>query len=70
MDILEERLLEYVKGGPRGEEIHWASGGYNLKLRMPLINCPTLVLSGNLLPLVPRGGKDKGIIAQWKTRSH
>jgi pimeloyl-ACP methyl ester carboxylesterase len=53
LDILEERVLEYVKGGPRGEEIHWASSVYNLKLRLPLINCPTLVLSGTLDPFYP-----------------
>ena len=45
-DIVEERVIEYIKAGPRGEEIHWASRDYDLKLRFPLINCPTLVLSG------------------------
>ena len=44
LDILEERVLEYVKAGPRGEEAHWAGAAYNLKPRLPLIPCPTLVL--------------------------
>ena len=49
-DIVEERVLEYIKAGPRGEEIHLASGAYNLKVRLPLINCPTLVLIGTKDP--------------------
>jgi len=44
LDILEERVLEYVKAGPRGEEAHWAGAAYDLKPRLPLITCPTLVL--------------------------
>ena len=45
LDILEERVLEYVKAGPRGEEAHWAGAAYDLKPRLPLITCPTLVLN-------------------------
>ncbi len=44
LEILEERVLEYTKAGPRGEEAHWAGAAYNLKPRLPLIPCPTLVL--------------------------
>ena len=44
LEILEERLLEYVKAGPRGEEEHWAGTAYNIMPRLPLIPCPTLVL--------------------------
>jgi pimeloyl-ACP methyl ester carboxylesterase len=44
LEILEERLLEYVKAGPRGEESHWAGTAYNIMPRLPLIPCPTLVL--------------------------
>ena len=44
LEILEERVLEYVKAGPRGEEAHWAGAAYDLKPRLPLIICPTLVL--------------------------
>ena len=49
-DIVEERVLEYIKAGPRGEEIHWAGRDYNLKARLPLINCPMLVLSATKAP--------------------
>ena len=47
LDIVEERALEYHKAGPRGEEIHWAGVAYDskTKTKLPLINCPTLVLS-------------------------
>jgi pimeloyl-ACP methyl ester carboxylesterase len=45
-DIVEESVIEYIKAGPRGEEIHWAARAYETKLRLPLIKCPTLVLSG------------------------
>jgi len=44
LEILEERVIEYIKAGPRGEEAHWAGAAYNLKPRLPLIPCPTLVL--------------------------
>jgi pimeloyl-ACP methyl ester carboxylesterase len=46
LDIVEESVIEYIKVGPRGEEIHWAARAYEVKLRLPLINCPTLVLTG------------------------
>ena len=45
LDIVEDRVLEYIKAGPRGEEIHWACGPYDVRSKLPLINCPTLVLS-------------------------
>jgi pimeloyl-ACP methyl ester carboxylesterase len=44
LDILEERAIEYVKAGPRGEEAHWTGTSYNVMPRLPLITCPTLVL--------------------------
>ena len=50
LDLVEERVIEYIKGGPRGEEIHWAGRDYNLKARLPLINCPMLVLSATKAP--------------------
>jgi len=37
VDILEERVIEYIKAGPRGEEAHWEGGAYNSKNRLPLI---------------------------------
>jgi pimeloyl-ACP methyl ester carboxylesterase len=45
-DIVEASVLEYIKAGPRGEEIHWTARAYDTKGRLPLIKCPTLVLSG------------------------
>jgi pimeloyl-ACP methyl ester carboxylesterase len=46
LDIVEERALEYHKAGPRGEEMH-CGHLYNpkIKAKLPLIKCPTLVLS-------------------------
>ena len=49
-EILEERVLEYVKAGTRGEEAHWAGAAYDLKPKLPLIACPTLVLDATHYP--------------------
>jgi pimeloyl-ACP methyl ester carboxylesterase len=46
LDIVEASVLEYIKAGPRGEEIHWTARAYDTKGRLPLIKRPTLVLSG------------------------
>lgn len=46
LDIVEASALEYIKAGPRGEEIHWTARTFETELRLPLITCPTLVLSG------------------------
>jgi pimeloyl-ACP methyl ester carboxylesterase len=48
--IVEERFLEYVKAGPKGEEIHWAGRDYNPSNKLPFINCPTLMLLGTKEP--------------------
>ena len=50
LEILEERVIEYVKAGPRGEEAHWAGAAYDLKPKLPLIVCPTLVLDATYYP--------------------
>ena len=50
LEILEERVLEYVKAGPRGEEAHWAGAAYDLKPKLPRITCPTLVLDATHYP--------------------
>ena len=50
LNIVEERFLEYVKAGPRGEEIHWA-GGVDPRPKLPLVRCPTLVLSATKDPM-------------------
>jgi pimeloyl-ACP methyl ester carboxylesterase len=67
-EILEERVLEYIKAGPRGEEIHWASGKYDVKVRLPLINCPTLVLSGIDDPFYPVAEKIKTLLPYGKLK--
>jgi pimeloyl-ACP methyl ester carboxylesterase len=46
LDIIEASVLEYIKAGPRGEEIHWTARSWDTRGRLPLINRPTLVLSG------------------------
>jgi len=43
-EVLEERVIEYIKAGPRGEEAHLAGNDYNPKTRLPLVNCPLMVL--------------------------
>jgi len=45
-DIRYEVAVEYFKAGARGEEAHWASKFFDTRPRLPLIKCPTLVLSG------------------------
>jgi pimeloyl-ACP methyl ester carboxylesterase len=50
LNIVEDRFLEYVKAGPRGEEIHWA-GSTDPRPKLPLIHCPTLVLSATGDPM-------------------
>ncbi len=52
-DIVDERALEYHKAGPRGGELHWAASTYDVKSKLPLIKCPTLVLSGTRDPHYP-----------------
>ena len=43
-DIIEERVIEYIKAGPKGEEAHLATQDYNTKVRLPLVSCPLMVL--------------------------
>jgi pimeloyl-ACP methyl ester carboxylesterase len=45
LDITHDRTVEYIKAGPRGEEIHWAGGAYDPRPKLPLVRCPTLVFS-------------------------
>jgi len=45
-ELKYEMCLENLQSGPRGEEAHLAFVYYDPKPRLPLINCPTLVLSG------------------------
>lgn len=46
VEIHYEIALEYLKAGTRGEEAHQASFRYDVLSRLPLVACPTLVLSG------------------------
>jgi len=66
LEIAEERVIEYIKAGPRGEEIHWAGSAYDSTLRYPLINCPTLVLLSNTRPHVFDGRKGQELIPKSK----
>jgi pimeloyl-ACP methyl ester carboxylesterase len=45
LEIVEESFLEKVKAGPRGEEMHWAGEAYDPRPMLPLIKCPTQVIS-------------------------
>ena len=66
LEILEERLIEYVKAGPRGEEAHWAGGNYNSKYRLPLITRPTLILDATGFPLHSRSPLVQSMIPNSK----
>ncbi len=48
LDIRYEKALEYLKAGPRVEETHMAAARYDARPKLPLIKCPTLLLSGRL----------------------
>lgn len=48
VEIHNEIVLEYLKAGVRGEEVHQASHLYDVRPKLPLIKCPTLVLSGRM----------------------
>ena len=62
LDIVEDRVLEYIKAGPRGEEIHWAGRDHAAKVRLPLIKCPTLVLSAALDPICVMAERVKRLV--------
>ena len=61
-DVAEERLIEYVKAGTRGEEIHWSGRTYDVKPKLPLIKCPTLVLSATYDPFCDGAEKIHNLI--------
>ena len=46
--------------------MHWASGVYDLKLRLPLINCPTLVLIGTKDPFYGGAGAVNKLVSNSK----
>jgi pimeloyl-ACP methyl ester carboxylesterase len=45
-ELSEERALDIHRAGPRGEELHWALFAYDPTPRLPLVKCPTLLISG------------------------
>jgi pimeloyl-ACP methyl ester carboxylesterase len=45
LDVVEESFLEKVRAGTRGEEMHWAGEAYDPRPKLPLISCPTQVIS-------------------------
>ena len=65
-DIIEDSVLDYIKAGPRGEEMHWAARAYDSKLRLPLINCPTLILSATRDPFYLVAEKVKRLVPNSK----
>ena len=66
LEILEERVLEYIKAGSRGEEAHWAGAAYNLKPRLSLIPCPTLVLDAPGYPFHYLAKEVKNLIPECR----
>ena len=50
LDITHDRTVEYIKAGPRGEEIHWAGRNFDPRPHLPLVRSPTLVLSATRDP--------------------
>ncbi len=68
VEILEERFIEYAKAGPRGEEAHWAAQDFNPKARLPLIQCPTLVVSATYDPFFSVAENVSGFIPESKLK--
>ena len=46
VDLLENFAENYIKASLRGEEAHWAVFRYDARVRLPLIQSPTLAISG------------------------
>ena len=63
-EIVDERVLDLHKCGPRGAEMHWAYFAYTPKLptKLPLIQCPTLVLAGTRDNFYSVAQEQKGLI--------
>lgn len=45
--VVNERALDYFKGGVRGEELHWAAAKYHVLPKLTGIACPTLLICGS-----------------------
>ena len=65
-EIVEERFIEYLKAGPRGVEMHRAGRAYDPGPRLPLINCPTLVLSTTFDPFYSVAEEVKRLVPKSK----
>jgi pimeloyl-ACP methyl ester carboxylesterase len=65
-EIVEERCIEYIKVGPRGVEMHRAGRAYDPGPRLPLINCPTLVLSATHDPFYSVAEEIKRLVPRSK----
>ena len=68
LDIVENRFLEYLKAGPRGEEVHWAGYDYNPGPKLPLVKCPTLVLSATHDPFCAVAEKVHQLVPRSKLK--
>jgi pimeloyl-ACP methyl ester carboxylesterase len=66
LEIIEERFIEYIKAGPRGEEIHWAGHDYNPAAMLPFIKCPTLMILGTKEPFYSGPEKLKKLFPEAK----
>ncbi len=66
VEIVAERAVDMHKAGIRGEELHWAAHAYDTKLKLPLIKCPTLVLSGTRDRFCPLVQDVKNLIPRSK----
>ena len=60
--IVEERVLEYIKAGPKGEEMAWACRANDVRPKLPRISNPTLVLSGTQDPFYSVAAEVKSLI--------
>ena len=65
-EILEERVIEYIKAGPRGEEMHWANLAYDAEPKLPLITCPTLVMAATEDPFYAVAPRVKSLVPNSK----
>ena len=67
VEIHYEITLEYLKAGVRGEEAHQASHLYDVRPMLPLIKCPTLVLSGRKDLFISEVENTKNLIPRSKS---
>ena len=67
VELHYEIAVEYFKAGPRGEEAHWTCLLFDARPRLPLIKCPTLVLSGRNDLFRPAVEEIKNLIPRSKS---